>query len=390
MINDSYDIIVVGGGPAGTTAARWAALGGASVLLLEKDRELGIPVRCAEAVGWKTLLKYVQPNPQAVTVKLNSVRFIAPDGTEFVFKTDDVGCILNRRIFDHDLGRMAAQAGARIITRAYVNGLVFQSGKIGGVKVSLPDGNKEIKAKIIIAADGVESRVGRWAGIRTHHVPKDLESCYQMTLGGISVNTDYVSCYFGTNVAPGGYAWVFPKDEDTANVGLGISANRSEELKAQDYLERFVEKRFPGASVLACVAGGVPNTKPFKKVHGDGILLAGDAAGQASPLTGGGITNAIAAGKLAGEIACESLKNGSYLEKNLAVYTKKWEDQWGGEHRRLYRIKEVVNKLSDVTLNNAAHILAEIPSEQITLKQVFRTTLARHPKILIDIARCFL
>jgi digeranylgeranylglycerophospholipid reductase len=390
MISDRYDVVVVGGGPAGTVAARFAAQGGASVLLLEKDRDLGIPVRCAEAVGRKTLNTYIVPDPSWIAHELNEVRFIAPDGTPVDVQTSEMGYILHRRLFDHELGRLAAEAGAKIQTRAYVNGLKMKSGVVTGVRVKFPHGEREIGASIVIGADGVESRVGRWAGMRTHHALKDIAVCYQMTLGGIPFETNRVQCYFGEDVAPGGYAWVFPKGTHTANVGLGITGNKGNGITAKAYLERFVERHFPKASVLACVAGGVPAAKPFKKIHGAGFLLAGDAAVHSNPLTGGGITSAMAAGKLAGEISARCIAEENFGEKALAQYTREWEERWGDEQRRFYRIKEVVHKLKDDTLNQAAHILVKLPPEKRRLKGIFRITLAHNPKILLDVAKSFL
>ncbi len=390
MIRESYDVIVVGAGPAGSSAAKAAAEGGASVLLLEKDRDIGIPVRCAEAAGRKALDRFIEPDPHWVAHELDRVRFTAPDGTKVDVQTDEVGYILNRRIFDQELARRAALAGAQVVTRAYVCGLLKNGGRVQGVRVKLPDGEREIRARIVIGADGVESRVGRWAGVRTHFVPKDFETCYQVTLGGISVDTTCVDCHFGNQIAPGGYAWIFPKGEDVANVGLGIAADRANGITPQEYLERFIERLFPGASVLACVAGGVPAAKPLKKIHGDGFMLVGDAAAHANPLTGGGITNALAAGRLAGEVAAASLRDGDTGENRLAEYPRRWDKQWGEEHRRLYRIKEAVHKIKDNTFNKAARVLVKIPPEKRTLQRVFATTLAHHPKILIDIARSFL
>jgi digeranylgeranylglycerophospholipid reductase len=390
MIRDSYDVIVVGAGPAGSTAAQTAAEGGASVLLLEKDRDVGIPVRCAEAVGRKALDTFIEPDPHWVAHELNNVRFTAPDGTQVDVKTDEIGYILNRRIFDQELARRAAKAGARVVTRAYVFDLLKNGERVEGVRVKLPDGEREIRSQIVIGADGVESRVGRWAGLRTQFVLKDFETCYQVTLGGISVDATCVDCHFGNQIAPGGYAWIFPKGKDVANVGLGISADKTNGITPQEYLERFIERLFPNASVLACVAGGVPAAKPFKKIHGAGFMLAGDAAAHANPLTGGGITKAIAAGRLAGEVAAASVREGDSSEKRLAEYTRRWEKRWGDEQRRLYRIKEAVHKIDDETFNRGAHILAKMQPEKRTLHRVFATTLAHHPKILIDIAKSFL
>ncbi|MCX6641240.1 MAG: NAD(P)/FAD-dependent oxidoreductase [bacterium] len=390
MIRDAYDVIIVGAGPAGSMTARYAAEGGASVLLLEKDRDIGLPVRCAEAVGAKTLASYVELNPSWIAHQLSGVRFTSPNGITFDVMTDNLGYILNRRIFDQELGRKAAQAGATVLTRAYVCGLILRADQVCGVKVRFPDGEKEIAAKIVVGADGVESRVGRWAGMRTNFALKDFESCYQVMLGGVSLETNCIHCYFGHDVAPGGYAWVFPKGADVANVGLGIAADRSDGLNAKDYLDRFLEKNFPNASILACVAGGVPAAKPLKKIHGPGVMLVGDAAAHTNPLTGGGISNAIAAGKLCGEVAARCVKQGGWSEADLAVYTKEYDANWGNHQRNSYRLKEAVHHIKDETLNKAAHILADLPPEKRTMLDVFTTTLSHEPGILIDIMRSFL
>ncbi len=172
--------------------------------------------------------------------------------------------------------------------------------------------------------------------------------------------------------------------------GLGISAHLTDGLQPKERLEQFVEKHFPKASVLACVAGGVPAAKPFKRIHGPGFMLAGDAAAQANPLTGGGITNAMAAGKLAGETAARCIQRGRWLQEDLEDYSRRWEANWGEEQRRLYRIKEAVHRIKDETFNQAARILVKIPVQKRTLQKVFTVTLSRHPKVLLDIARCFL
>jgi digeranylgeranylglycerophospholipid reductase len=159
---------------------------------------------------------------------------------------------------------------------------------------------------------------------------------------------------------------------------------------ARQWLDLFLEKNFPQAAVLACVAGGVPAAKPFKQIHGPGVLLAGDAAAHSNPLTGGGIIGAMAAGKLAGSVAAECLHQGDWSLKALSNYTRLWEDRWGDEQRRYYRLKEAVCKLTDKIFNQAAEILNRLPQNERTMQSVFRVALAHNPKLIFDIARSFL
>ena len=164
-----YDIIVVGAGPAGSIASRFAAEQGVSVLMLEKDRDVGYPVRCGEAISKAGVEEFIPSDEKWIATKISKFSFNAPDGSEVVVEFGDAGYVLERRIFDYELARTAAEAGAEIITRAYVNGLLFDEGKVSGVKYELNGEQKEVTAKVVIAADGVESRVGRWAGLANAH-----------------------------------------------------------------------------------------------------------------------------------------------------------------------------------------------------------------------------
>ncbi|MEI7907172.1 MAG: NAD(P)/FAD-dependent oxidoreductase, partial [Bacteroidota bacterium] len=194
-----YDIIVVGAGPAGSTAARYAASGGAKVLMLEKDRDVGYPVRCGEAVSHEGVVQFITPDPKWIASTVTKFRLVAPNGKSVVPKLDGSGYVLERRIFDYELAKLAANEGAEVITKAYVYDLLREDGKIVGVKTLIKDKQTEIRAKVIIAADGVESRVGKWAGIDTTCHIKDMESCAQMTLSGIHMDEDILEFYFGDN-----------------------------------------------------------------------------------------------------------------------------------------------------------------------------------------------
>ena len=129
-----YDVVVVGGGPSGSMAAKLAAEGGVSVCLLEKDRDIGYPVRCGEAIGDSGLRKYVEPKESWISAYLDSFSMTSPNGTSISAEfANDKGYILNRRVFDYDLSRLAASKGVEIFTRAYVNGLIIEDGTVNGV-----------------------------------------------------------------------------------------------------------------------------------------------------------------------------------------------------------------------------------------------------------------
>jgi digeranylgeranylglycerophospholipid reductase len=388
-MRERYDIIVVGGGPAGSWTAKHAAEGGASVLLLEKDREIGMPVRCAEGVSEIALNSLVEVKDRWIAQVIKGARLFAPDGTAVEPDVGGYGFILYRKLFDADLAAMAAEAGAEIMTKAYVYGLMIERGTIAGVKVRHLAKDYEIRSAIVIGADGVESRVGRFAGIDTRTPPENMDACVQMMLTGIDIDPEFLEIHFGERIAPEGYLWVFPKGPKTANVGLGISGNFSKEKKAIAYLDKFVTRRFPDASVLTLVAGGVPTLPTLKTIVKDRLMLVGDAAHQANPLSGGGISNALIAGRIAGRVAAEAVRAGDASAERLSEYPRDWHKAEGKNNERAYRIKKVVTKLSDADLNKIAKILVDIPPAKRTLFRIMETALVRHPKLILEAAKIF-
>ncbi len=383
-----YDIVVVGAGPAGSIAARYAAEGGASVLMLEKDRDVGYPVRCGEAISKAGVSEFIAPDEKWISAHINKFALISPDGTEAVIEFGDAGYVLERRIFDYELAKTAAKAGAEILTRAYVNGLLFEDGKVSGVKYEYRGEQKELKAKIVIGADGVESRIGRWAGLKTYVDFREMECCVQITASNINVKDDTLYFYFGENVAPGGYFWIFPKVNGAANIGLGVSGMVGKKKSALSFLNNFMENNFPNSPILTSIAGGVPSTITLEKISAPGIMLVGDAARQVNPLSGGGIASGMIGGSIAGKIAAEAITNNSL--DHILTYDKAWHERLGKRHELFEKIKNGIYNFSDDKFNKIAHSFNKIPYEKRTLGKLFTTALFNQPSLLVDVAKIFI
>jgi digeranylgeranylglycerophospholipid reductase len=386
-MKNEYDIVVVGAGPAGSMAARFAAEQGVSVLMLEKDRDVGYPVRCGEAVNKKGVEEFIASNDKWIAAKINKFSLNSPDGTEAVVEFQETGYILERRIFDYELAKTASNAGAEILTRAYVNGLLFEDGKVAGVKYEFNGEQKEVRAKIVIAADGVESRVGRWAGLETHCDFRDMECCVQITAANVNVNSDTCYFYFGKDFAPNGYFWIFPKGENIANIGLGVSGLIGKKKSASSFLDTFMGSKYPNASVLTKIAGGVPCSPTLKKISALGIMLVGDAAHQVNPLSGGGITSGMIGGSIAGRIAGEAIKMNKL--EHIFSYDKEWYNRIGKKHETYNNIKNGIYNFTDEKFNNIAHSFNKVPNEKRTLGKLFTTALINNPSLLIDVAKVF-
>lgn len=339
-----YDLVVAGAGPAGCTAA-WQAAGlGLSVLLLEKRQEIGSPVRCAEGVAHAPLSEFLEPDPAWIAARVGQAQIVARSGGREVQHwrgEGGLGYVLERRVFDRVLAERAARAGAQVRVKAPVTGLLWRDGQVSGVRARIDGETVEIEAGVVIAADGVESRLGTWAGLDTQLPLSDTMVCAQYLLSGIDWDPTCLGYWIDDDLTPGGYAWVFPKGEGLANVGLGLQAGLGRET-ALACLHRFVEGEpaLSAGSPVTLVAGNVPVALPCHKLVTGGLLLAGDAARQVDPLTGGGILNAMVAGRLAAQTAARALASGRASAAALEPYQQQAERLLGQGLARNYRLRQ--------------------------------------------------
>jgi len=389
------EILVIGAGPAGSSTAKHAALNGAEVILMDKKSEIGAPKRCAEGVSKEGLSKLgIEPNSRWVTKELSGVRLISPNGTDVWMKEDQVklpeaGYILERKVFDKFMAMEAARAGATIMIKTLARGMRKDN---NGYIVSCESMGEdfEIKAKIVVGADGPESRVGRWGGLKTAVKPKNMESGIQFEMVGVEMDDpDCIEFYFGS-VAPGGYAWIFPKGDDIANVGLGIISTYTDKT-AYEHLLEFV-KNCPAtknAQPVELNIGGDPVGGMIKNLVKDHIMIVGDAAGHVNPLTGGGIITALEAGMYAGEVAAAAVKDEDYSEKRLMEYQEKCKNEIGNSFDKYLKTKDYMLSLSDSDLDSIAKAFQNTEFENISTKELIKLLIKVSPKALLKLGKLF-
>ncbi len=306
-----FDIIIVGAGPAGSCAALTAAPEGVSVLLLEEHPQVGIPLQCAEGLSKSTIKDYLDIKPEWTAVSLQGSIVRGPDGEEFKIEYPGVGWVLNRKIFDAELVQLAINKGALLKLNARAVGI-----KDGALIVNENGKVKKYYYKFLIGADGISSKVGTWLGIKTRLNLSEIEVCAEYFIENIKIESNYTYLIFDKNIAPGGYAWIFPKSSNSANVGLGISPLLTEK-KAKVYLDGWVNKEYPNGIIKEKISGGVP-AKILKKFFGENFFLIGDAGRFTDPLSGAGIANAIKSGMIAGRNAVLRLKGKKdFFEKEI-------------------------------------------------------------------------
>lgn len=383
------DLVVVGAGPAGSMTAKAAAEAGLDVVMLEKRQEIGDPVRCAEGVSKAALKKLVELDPVWISAEVKGARIRAPDGTEIVMSEDragaEVGYVLERKVFDRALAQQAAEAGAKVMVKTRALGLLWDKGVPAGISAAFVGESLKIEAPLIIGADGVESKVGRWAGIDTALKPKDIETCAQFLVQDDEIDDEYCEFYLGNEIAPGGYVWSFPKGQSIANVGIGVQGSKADSGMPIRLLREFMKKNFPEGKVLEMMVGGVPVSGPIESTTADGVILVGDAARQSDPITGGGIINAMRAGVMAGEIAADLVPKGELDKKSLQVYEKRWRETIGKSITRNFAVKEFFVDLTDDDLNRLTHSLDGVNVAELDLKGLLKVLLRQNPKLLLKL-----
>jgi len=383
-----YDAIVVGSGPAGSVTARFAAESGAKVIILERRNEIGVPVLCGEGISQRVDKWDMLEGTRWIASKMDGAKIFSPDGTMVTLSKEmagnETGYVVYRDIFDQELARRAANSGADIMLNTEVTELIKNNGKITGIKARRFDDEFEIYADIIVGADGVESKIGKWAGINTSLKPYDLETCAQYTLTNINYGSDYCEFYIGKKIAPGGYIWIFPKGENTFNVGLGILASLSDSGLPLKLLNDFINKHaeLKKGKPIRLLAGAVPVAKPIETVK-DNLLLVGDAARHADPITGGGLTTSLEGGKIAGETIGKAVNDQIFDKEALSSYEKRWKDAFGAKLIRDYIVKEIMLDFDDKTLNMLADSLKDYKFEEFSTLSLLKALVLKHPTLLM-------
>jgi len=379
-MDEKYDVIVVGAGPAGLAAAIDLAKAKVKVLVLDRKQEIGCPKRCAEGLGggWFKRLN-IKPKKEWAVQEIKGAQLYSPNGKSIKMKNKKVlGHVLERKMFEKDLAMQAVKLGAKILLKHQVMAMKRNNG-IVEVDVEVNDEMKKYSARMIVACDGVDSLAAKMLGLNTKLDLRETDSGYQYEMTGISgYDENLLHLYFGTDVAPRGYIWIFPKRDNTANVGIGIGAY--EEKTAKYYLDKWIASQ-PGlanGSIIEVNAGAIPVGGFLEKMHADNLVVAGDAGHMVDPIHGGGIGIALEGGRIAAEVTIKALKANNTSEAFLAQYTKAWFDRRGHELMRRLKGRHLLEKLNDDDFNYLC--------ESITIDEALKIgngTLTAKDKVLL-------
>lgn len=362
-----FDIVVIGSGPAGTTTARYAAEKGLSVLMVDKKQELGAPIQCSGAVSFNALDNAgVDPSPEFIQEAIYGFAIYNAVGEKKVIDYREIkpgeygseegakplGFVVDRRRFDRYLATQAERAGVTIWLKTEALGYRILDDDSCEVDLKKFNETITVKAKVVVGADGVQSQVGKWAGIKTHIKLSELASCLQFVVDGVETE-GLLEIVTGHKWAPGGYAWIFPKGHGYAEIGLGVTRTMCTD-NAQVYLDKFIKQsffkeRFKNCRILEIQGGGVPLAAPLKIQYADNLILVGDAARHVNSITGGGIHTALSSGKIAGKFLAELILSGkSCTKENLKGYHDNWLNAMGNNMWKLYEVKRKIFDTTDI------------------------------------------
>ncbi len=380
-----FNVVVVGAGPAGANAARHAALGGLSVCLLDRLEAPSHPVRCGEGVGLKGMSLSVAIKPEWILSAIRRVKMISPSGTLVELANIGESYIIDRSIFDSDIVKSAIEAGAEFRNNTNVDA----AERLTNGKYACHIGSEKVTADCLVLADGVESRLARDLGWNTRLSPSNMETCAIARVSDPSIAADAIEFHVGNRFAPGGYAWVMPRGEGIANVGLGILGSHSISGGADEFLTAFINHRFPNRTDLTnrnC--GGVPVAPWLDPLVRGGVMIVGDAARQVNALNGGGIAYALHAGQLAGEAALLAFVNGKFDETKLSIYQKKWAKGHGKNQRITNDLKNfLITRRDDAFYDRIAESLKK--RKALGYLSVFLRTFAGHPVMMWKTMKLF-
>lgn len=377
MSDYDYDIIIIGGGPAGATMARVAAQNGQSVMIYDKRKELGEPVRCGEGLGQREVFAQGMDLPRwCFSTEIEGAKVIAPNGKSIVWKDENTkGWVLERKIFDKWLVELAVEKGAKVKTYHRVTDLVKKDGKIEGVMVSKWGGEPfEVRAPLVVSAEGMEAIVARKAGLKAAATLYDVDTCYQYEMKPYD-HENLIELYFGNAIAPRGYVWIFPKDAKKANVGIGIGAHLTNGKKGGNIdgadpkvlMDRFIENhpQLKDSSVLEDFGGVISVGAPIESFVKDGFMCIGTAAKQVDPIHGGGIALAMETGIMAANVAKKAHSKRDYSEKMLKEYENTWRSGPGKKVAKRLLLRKVMEEVNDDDLNHIFNTITDADLQKV-------------------------
>ena len=326
-MEEKCDIVVVGGGPAGLSAAFAAASEGAKVILFEKDEAIAHSVRTS-GVTWISEMERLGI-PREYYNPIQNYRFVSPSNDVLIRGSVSKSCVLEVRATFQYLAFLAAKAGAQIRLKSNAINVIKEGDNVIGVKARTPRGDLMVRSTLVIDASGFNTSVGRKAGVASEWKRYGVGAEYECYCDDIDSGTWVLMV--GQKYSDAGYAWVFPLSRNRVRIGVGVGRPESSS-EPLEKLHKIIEERFkPLDSIrdgkiqpIELHYGFIPNEGVRQSSIADGLIMVGDSAGQSNPLVLEGIRYAIEFGRLAGRVGVKSLSYDACRE-SLLEYERSWK-----------------------------------------------------------------
>ena len=370
-MNETPDAIIIGGGPCGSFTALKLAKKGKSVTVFEEHDQIGVPSHCPGHLSMKGLkrLGFDPLPPEMVENIFRGANFYSPKGKEFsVHLSQPVTCAVDRAMFDKYIWAKAKDAGASYFLNSRVEGLIMQNAFTKGAIVNHEGTSENKHARVVVDAEGISSRITREVGLpQPQKILKGVEAEVENVK---DAESDTVYVYLGNSYAPGFYAWLIPKKDGRAKVGLAARTGNPKDLLQKLMLRHpAASRKLRSARILRTMFHPITLGGPTGQAYSNGFLAVGDAASQVKPTTGGGVIFGMTCAKIAAEVTSEALDRNDFSKQFLAKYENRCREFIGFDMRIMLRIRETLDALSDQRIDEAIALCGKLGLDK-TLQNV--------------------
>lgn len=388
----NYDIIIVGAGPAGLSAAWAAAKNGVSVAVLEREEAIAQSIRTS-GVTWITDAESFGI-PSDYYNPIRNYSFYSPNNQVTIHGTEYQAAVLDVRRTYQFLAYQAASVGADIFVRTNVTSpIIDERGKLIGVKATSLKDELIFRSKIVIDASGFYSVIGKNIGTVSQWKRFGVGAEYEAYVENVDQET--WSLMVGQQYSPAGYAWIFPLGKNKARIGVGVGKPESQADPIQRLLELVTKKPGPIGQLgkitpIEFHYGLIPNEGLTHTTIDDNLMLVGDAAGQANPLVLEGIRYAIEFGRKAGQIGAQAIIKGDTTKESLKPYEDMCKKTIGSKIKAAIKIQSRWLNLTDEEWDREIEIISELSSEEFldfvradfSMSNMLRLA-THHPKLAV-------
>lgn len=387
-----YDLVIVGGGPAGSSVAYEASKNGVKVALLEKEETIAQSVRTSGVTWIQNIKEFGIPDDCYNPIKNYS--FCSPNNEVTIRDTIPQAAVLDVRKTYRWLAEQAKNEGVDIFLKTNINNVIKnEDGDIIGVSGTSKEGEVIFHAKVIVDASGFSSTVSKAMGFVTQWERFGAGAEYEAEVENVDQETWWLMV--GQKYSPAGYAWIFPVGKNIVRIGVGVGKPESQ-VDPTERLKELIDSKIGPISKLGKITpiefhyGLIPNDGLSRKTVYNNLILVGDSAGQANPLVLEGIRYAIKFGRVAGKIASNAIKSGKTDENALYPYEENWKKDIQAKIKSAGKVQDRWIGLSDEEWDNELDIIKELKPEEFLdfIKADFGLTsmiklATHHPKLAV-------